>query len=118
MEKEQLEYFRGRLEKEREVVHAKLRQHSARPVEDDVAETPDRVEAAEEFAEHATTDALAESEETLLEKIDFALERIKDGSYGRCHSCAEAIPSKRLEAKPSVSLCVKCQTDKESVARA
>ena len=118
MKKEKLEYFRDRLEKERELVSAKLRQHSARPLEGDVDETLDPREAGEEYAELATKDRLANSEESLLEKIDLALSRIDDHSYGSCVACDDDIPLARLEAKPSVSLCVKCQTNKEAEVRA
>jgi DnaK suppressor protein len=49
----------------------------------------------------------------LLEKIDFALQRIENGSYEQCASCGEKIPLERLKAKPSASLCVTCQSTKE-----
>lgn len=44
--------------------------------------------------------SLAENERTRLVKIDAALNRIKDGSYGTCEMTGRAIPKARLEAKP------------------
>ena len=57
---------------------------------------------------------LTGSEAKLVDKIDLALSRIGNGSYGICTSCGRAIPLARLEAKPSVSLCRDCQTKHEA----
>lgn len=59
-------------------------------------------------------DPLTESEEKLLGKIDLALSKIANGSYGICIDCGKAIPRERLEAKPSVSLCLACQSQHEA----
>lgn len=57
---------------------------------------------------------LTESEEKLLEKIELALMKIENGSYGMCVNCSREIPKARLEAKPSVSLCLDCQSEHET----
>ena len=44
----------------------------------------------------------------LLSKVDRALERVKDGSYGICESCSKSIPIARLDVLPYVTLCVDC----------
>ncbi|HUQ94907.1 MAG TPA: TraR/DksA family transcriptional regulator [Bryobacteraceae bacterium] len=44
-----------------------------------------------------------------LRKIEEALERMKEGSYGLCEECEESIPAKRLNAIPWSSFCVSCQ---------
>jgi len=54
-----------------------------------------------------------ESEEDLLHKIEEALQRIKDGTYGNCEDCGVEIKPERLEALPFASLCVKCQEKEE-----
>lgn len=56
---------------------------------------------------------LTESEANLLGKIDLALARIENDTYGICVACNEAIPLERLQAKPSVSLCLNCQDKHE-----
>ena len=56
-----------------------------------------------------------QSDENLLEKIEFALSRIDDGTYVTCVRCGTSIPVERLEAKPAVSLCVRCQDEKEQL---
>ena len=43
-----------------------------------------------------------------LERIDEALGRIEDGSYGECLECGEPIPPRRLEIDPAATLCVSC----------
>lgn len=59
---------------------------------------------------------LTNSEAQLVQKIDLALLRIDDKSYGICTACYEEIPLERLEAKPSVSLCRDCQSKHEENA--
>lgn len=49
-----------------------------------------------------------------IHEIRSALERIEDGSYGRCERCEEQIPPKRLDALPWARMCVKCQSAVEA----
>jgi DnaK suppressor protein len=44
-----------------------------------------------------------------VDEIDAALDRIADGSYGRCTSCGIDIPDERLELRPFAAGCVACQ---------
>jgi RNA polymerase-binding transcription factor len=44
-----------------------------------------------------------------LRRIDGALARISEGSYGLCASCGQEIPQARLEAEPTAVRCVQCQ---------
>lgn len=44
-----------------------------------------------------------------LRRIDGALRRLKDGTYGNCVDCGTAIPAPRLEAEPTALRCVTCQ---------
>lgn len=60
--------------------------------------------------------AVAVSEQRLAEKIRHALDRIGRGLYGLCESCGEAISPARLEAKPSVFLCLRCQERHEAAS--
>jgi DnaK suppressor protein len=41
-------------------------------------------------------------------EIDLALERLDEGTYGRCVACGEPIPQERLQAVPWAALCVPC----------
>jgi DnaK suppressor protein len=44
-----------------------------------------------------------------LRRIDTALARINEGSYGQCESCGQDIPQARLQAEPTALRCVQCQ---------
>jgi RNA polymerase-binding protein DksA len=49
---------------------------------------------------------LTENSEQVLAEIDSALERIEDGTYGKCGVCGKEIGVERLEAYPWASLCI------------
>lgn len=55
--------------------------------------------------------------ERKLKDIDAALRSIDKGQYGICDRCGEEIEVGRLEIKPDATLCVKCQTEVERLAR-
>jgi DnaK suppressor protein len=52
--------------------------------------------------------ATLERERRTLREIESALLRIKNGEYGICSACGEAIPKARLEALPWARVCVPC----------
>jgi RNA polymerase-binding protein DksA len=56
---------------------------------------------------------LVENSEHVLAEIDAALQRIQDGTYGTCTSCAKQIAPERLEARPWATLCIDCQRQRE-----
>ncbi len=58
--------------------------------------------------EQEFTLSLMESDAGILDKIEAALERIEDGTYGQCEECGAKIPKTRLNAIPYATMCVKC----------
>jgi RNA polymerase-binding protein DksA len=54
--------------------------------------------------------ALSAQARAAIEQIDRAIEKIHDGSYGKCDSCGTTIPKERLRALPYAALCVKCKS--------
>lgn len=58
-----------------------------------------------------------ESEETILRKIDLALQRIRDKTYGVCDDCKKEINAERLDYLPWATLCIKCQELEERGGR-
>jgi DnaK suppressor protein len=52
--------------------------------------------------------SLLHNQEQTLEQIDEALERIKQGKFGRCEECGTVIPKARLQAVPYTRYCVSC----------
>jgi DnaK suppressor protein len=58
--------------------------------------------------EQELTLSLVGSEKVALDKIELALQRIGEGSYGTCEDCGKKIPESRLEAIPYTTVCVRC----------
>jgi len=114
MKDPQLTAFRTLLEDQRDEVQKNLDAHEA--VLNAPSDNRDFVGAdkAQELESRETETALVASEENLLLKINHALERIDSGTYGVCEGCNQEIPLPRLEAKPSVSLCISCQEAHEA----
>ncbi|MDF1537247.1 MAG: RNA polymerase-binding protein DksA [bacterium] len=56
---------------------------------------------------------IRDRERRLITKIDRALGRIEDGSFGLCEACGEDIEVKRLDARPVATLCIECKTLQE-----
>lgn len=63
--------------------------------------------------EQEFTLGLMEAEEGILGRIEAALERLEDGTYGVCEECGVKIPKKRLNAIPFAAMCVKCASQYE-----
>ncbi len=77
----------------------------------------DETERADKIADNVVEHQLGYSESKLLEKIEYALQRLDAGTYGICDDCHKEINIERLKAKPSVSLCIHCQSRKEQQRR-
>lgn len=58
---------------------------------------------------------LEEQARESLEQIERALQRIEDGTYGKCSNCGGEIPLARLEAMPEAELCLTCKEREESI---
>ena len=56
---------------------------------------------------------LASGEQVLLNRIDEALRKITEGTYGVCENCEKPIAAKRLKAVPYAKLCIKCKEEEE-----
>ncbi len=63
--------------------------------------------------EQEFTLSLMESDSGTLERIETALERIEEGTYGQCEECGTKIPKTRLNAIPYATMCVKCAAQYE-----
>ncbi len=114
MNTDQLSRSRAKLEAQLAELKSATREHE-RQLDDsrstDDFTGPDRASDLETLEVAAK---VATSERRLVEKIHSALERIDLGTYGLCEACGAPIPAARLEAKPSVSLCLRCQEAHET----
>jgi DnaK suppressor protein len=52
-------------------------------------------------------------EQRLLKKIEAAIDKIDNGTFGVCEACGEEINIKRLEARPVTNMCIFCKTEQE-----
>lgn len=60
---------------------------------------------------------LQERQTQLLQKIDHALGKIEEGSFGLCEQCEEPLNINRLRARPVATLCIACKEEQESKER-
>ncbi len=73
----------------------------------------DVVDFALDTAHEEINSQLAEVESRELAHIHYALEKINEGTYGKCEGCNCNIPLARLRALPYATLCVKCKRESE-----
>jgi DnaK suppressor protein len=79
---------------------------------------PDVSDQASAEAEQNFTLRIREREQRLIKKIDEALDRIDQSTYGICERCEEEIPYPRLKARPVTTLCINCKTMEEQEEKA
>lgn len=70
-------------------------------------------DVAVDFLETQQEQSILVNEQALLTEVQAALERIEQGTYGKCLNCGQPIPEKRLEAIPWAAYDVKCQAEIE-----
>jgi DnaK suppressor protein len=111
MNQEQLAFFKHRLQQmERELLQ------NADETTEHLRETvivPDPADRATIEEEHALELRTRDRERKLLKKIEQALARIDDGTYGYCSETGEEIGLRRLEARPVATLTVEAQERRE-----
>ena len=116
MSDEQLEHFREILNAwKRELMYEVDR--TVHHMQDEAANFPDPNDRATQESEFGLELRTRDRERKLLRKIDSALARIDDGSYGYCDETGEEIGLKRLEARPVATLCLEAQERREMAER-
>ena len=80
---------------------------------DDNSTSADIVDQASSYTEKNVEMRAINRQIKLISKIDAALKRIKDGTYGFCEDTAEPIGLKRLMARPVATLCIAAQEKHE-----
>lgn len=111
--KSTVDKFKGRLEAERarlqsviadyeqEIEEARLSESSS-----DRSPDPGNAEASSTKLEYAKELSIEQNSVDLLRKVDWALQKIDEGTYGLCEVCGKAIPLARLDALPYTTFCV------------
>jgi DnaK suppressor protein len=109
MEKKRLDQFKKRLETRQQELRRTVSrtQQDGRSADEDTAQDiADRAASSytKEFLFHQSN-----NDRQLLQMVDGALSRIREGTFGECISCGKEINPKRLEAVPWTRHCIECQ---------
>jgi len=113
LKKKDLKRFKEILEEKRDTVLANAKKTLNEDMTLDVDDLPDEMDLASSEYLQSFQFRLRGREKVFLKKIDYALAKIEDGTFGMCESCDEPISIKRLEARPETTLCIRCKEDQE-----
>jgi DnaK suppressor protein len=109
MPKKEMEKYRRLLELKKNSLSTELAK--TRDAEEETTE-----ESTQDIADKAVSSytreflySLSDTDRNTLLRIDQALERIEEGTYGLCRNCSQPMIEKRLNAVPWALLCVDCQ---------
>jgi DnaK suppressor protein len=116
MSDEQLEHFRNILTAWKKELMFEV-DRTVHHMQDEAANFPDPNDRATQESEFGLELRTRDRERKLLRKIDSALARIDDGSYGFCDETGEEIGLKRLEARPVATLSLEAQERREMAER-
>jgi DnaK suppressor protein len=112
MSKEQLDHFRNILNSWKRDLMVEV-DRTVSHMKDEAANFPDPNDRATQEEEFSLELRTRDRERKLIRKIDDALKRIDDGSYGYCLETGEEIGIKRLEARPVATLSIEAQERRE-----
>ncbi len=79
-------------------------------MKDEAANFPDPSDRASQEEEFSIELRTRDRERKLIKKIEDALERLRDEEFGYCEACGIEIGLRRLEARPTATLCIDCKT--------
>ena len=79
-------------------------------MQDEAANFPDPVDRASQEEEFSLELRTRDRERKLLKKIGESIQTLDDDEYGYCESCGIEIGVRRLEARPTATLCIDCKT--------
>ena len=115
--KKELKKFQELLEEKRKLVLDRARQMMSEGMVLDTNDLPDEMDLASSEYIQSFEFRLRGREKFLLSKLDLALKKIDEGTFGVCETCEEPIGKKRLEARPETSLCIMFKEDQEREER-
>src|SRR5204862_774769 len=117
LKKSDLKRFKQILEEKREALVKAARESLQEDMTLDTNDLPDEMDLASSEYLQSFTFRLRGRERVFLDKIEKALRKIEDGSFGICEECGEEISIKRLEARPETTLCIRCKEDQERMEK-
>ncbi len=108
MNENQVEYFRQKLLNWKKSILSESKD-TIKGMKEETRNIPDVADRASEETDRALELRTRDRQRKLISKIDAALRRIDDGSYGYCEESGEPISLKRLDARPIATLSVEAQ---------
>ncbi len=108
MNERQRAYFRGKLVQWKSDILKEARE-TLDALQQDNANLPDLADRASSETDRAIELRARDRQRKLISKIDAALARIEDGTYGYCEETGEPISLKRLDARPIATLSIEAQ---------
>jgi DnaK suppressor protein len=112
MEEKDLQQLKQRLEKMKAEIYNDV-ESTLNEMVTQTGNIPDPNDRATVESDRSFELRIRDRERKLLDKIDQALNRIKEGTYGICDGCGDEINVKRLEARPVATYCIDCKTRQE-----
>jgi len=113
LNQKELKRFKKTLEESRANILASARKTMEEESNFDTDDLPDEIDQASSEYAQSMVFRLRDREKFLLKKIEKALGRIEEGTFGTCERCEEPISIKRLEARPVTTLCIRCKEEQE-----
>ncbi|MFZ5586736.1 MAG: RNA polymerase-binding protein DksA [Thermodesulfobacteriota bacterium] len=117
MDQEKLEFFRKLLQEQLDEL-LKEAERTVAGMTDSKENFPDPTDRAALESDRNFLLRIRDRERKLIGKIEEALGRIEDASYGICESCGEDISEERLTARPVTTLCFDCKKRQEAMEKA
>jgi len=124
MNKRKLASFQKILLQEKEVLEKQYRDLEEGNLHNSQSEFSGEMPFEEEYAASGTTTfererdlSLSENVKDLLKRVNEALDRIDNRTYGVCEMCSTPIPEERLKALPYANLCITCKQKEEKAFR-
>ncbi len=118
MDKDRLEYFRTLLHGKLEELLSGAEKAVTGMSEGKEENFPDPTDRAAHETDRNFLLRVKDRERKLITKVNEAIKRIDDGTYGVCELCGEAISEKRLEVRPVTTCCIECKKEEEEQERA
>ena len=113
MEPKKLDYFKALLLKLRQQILNGGLMNNAEDLHISEEDLSDETDLATSLIQQQISCSIRDRELIKLRRIDMALEKINDSTYGICEDCGEAIGHKRLENQPWADLCIVHAEEKE-----
>ncbi len=113
MEKKKTEHFKELLLKQRQQILNVGLLNKSEDLHVSEEDLSDETDLASSLIQQQLNCTIRDREYAKLRRIDAALEKISDGSFGHCEECEEEIGMKRLENQPWAELCITHAEEKE-----